>query len=219
MPRCRGGSLRMDSRTEKIAEKVIAAFAIALGLTFIYVPLFDFLESHSRQEDLSEHEQADIKSIRESQGQVAITGAVNRLMARPDVARVHVMIGEYDYPAFEIKRGKNVRPGEIGRHANISEHGYMVYIGYTRDSVGAPSERQEIKEAIRSIGSAMGGFFLLIMGFMNLAGASLKPEQKLDEKRPPHSPPPGPQPEDRTPAPREPDPVRYEGLRLVKGGD
>lgn len=209
----------MDSHTEKIAEKVIAAFAIALGLTFIYVPLLDFLEHQSRQRDFTETEQADIRSIRERQGQVAITEAVNQLMARPDVARVHVMIGEYDYPAFEIKRGKNVRPGEIGRHANSSERGYMVYIGYNRDSVGAPSESQEIKEAIRSLGSAMGGFFLIVMGLMNIAGASLKSEQKVAEKRSPHSPPPGPQPEDRTPAPRDPYPASYEGLRLVKRGD
>jgi hypothetical protein len=193
---------------------------IVLGMAFIYIPLFDFLESQSGQKHFSESEKADIQSIRESHGEIALTDAVNRLMSRPDVARVHVMIGEYDYPAFEIKRGKNVRPGEIGRHANVSEHGYMVYIGYTRDSMRAPSERQEIKDSIRSLGSVVGGLFLVFMGIINIAVPTEKLFARHEEKSSPIPSPPAPQPSHQSYESQTPQPVkRFGELKLVRSGD
>jgi hypothetical protein len=209
----------MSKRAEKVAEKIIAVFAVALGLAFFYVPLFDFIESQSRQGERSEAEKADISSIQKSPDQAAMTEVVTRLMARPDIARVHVLQGEYDYPSFEIKRGKNAHPGDIKRHVNHQESGLSVYIGYNTAPTSSVSNERSIKDSIRSIGSLTGGMFLTIMGLTIIFSSSGRMLQRAEEQSP-HLPPPlRTETSPRPPAPDKADPVRYEGLKLVKGDD
>lgn len=209
----------MEIRFEKLAEKFVGLCAIALGIMFLYVPLFDFLQNESRQKEFSETEKADIRSIHESQNQAALTEAVNRLMARPDISRVHVLKGEYEYPAFEIKLGKNSRPGEIERHVNQNEKGFWIYIGYNTSLKPSIGPEREIKETIKALGSAVGGVFLVVVGLMNLAGVSSKSDHRLDEKRPTLSSPLTPESKQVAPERVVPESIKYGGLKLVKSGN
>lgn len=210
----------MGRRTEWFTESFLSLCMIVLGLAFIYIPLFDFLGRESARQELSESEKADIRSIRESQGQMALIEAVNRLISRPDVARVQVKLGQYEYPVFEITRGKSERGTDIGRTVYQNETGFWLNIGYTRASVGAPSTRQQLKETIRSLGSVSGGIALIFMALINIFGLTQKSFERHEEERTPtpSSSPPQTSPQEINPRPHQTN-VRFGELKLVKKED
>jgi hypothetical protein len=195
------------SPSEKLGLRFFALFMIAFGLACIYVSFTDFLENQFQRKQLSESETADLKSIQESPNQAAMTEAVNRLMARPDIARVSVLRGDYAYPSYEITLAKNSRPAEIERHVKHNEKGFWIYIGYNTPS---KIPAWGIRDSIRSVGCFLGG--VLLIGF-SLVSVFFPPEkvfQRTHEERPKPHPTTHPEAETKT------TPVRYEGPRLVK---
>jgi hypothetical protein len=140
-------------------------------------------------------------------------------MARPDISRVHVLKGEYEYPALEIKLGKNSHPGEIERHVNQNEKGFWIYIGYSTVLTPAISPMHEAKEVIKILGSATGGLCLVVIGVMSLVGVSSKSERKRDEKTPSSSHPSPPELKKEMPEKEVYGPIKYGKPRLVKSED
>ncbi len=157
------------------------------------VVVHDFMQSESQKMSaISKSEKADLAMIMGSPDGAAMTEAINRLMARPDIARVHVLKGEYEYPSFEITLGKNSRPGEIQRYVNHKENGFDVSIGYGNGAkpVAAPGDAREIKESVRSIGLALLGLCLIFVGFMSITSAYSKSDNPIEERIPPPPVPP-----------------------------
>jgi hypothetical protein len=153
----------MKSEIEKITEIFLNIFGVAIGLLFVYLAGHHFLilQSRSMGNAITESQKADIQSIVQNHDPSAISLAVSRIMERPDIVRVHVLLGDIQYPSFEIRRGKNESPRDVDQWANTNENGYSVSIGYAMTKSGATSSEQDYRTTGMALGSFFGGFIAI----------------------------------------------------------
>jgi hypothetical protein len=202
----------LEKIRDEFVERVLGLFLLGFGVLFLYAPIDSLLDIHAKSKILTETERADLDSITQNLDPSAMSEAVQRLMARADVKRVRVLRGEVQYPEFDIFRGKNVSPGDIGRAVEVKTNGYWIWIGYSSTDAAASAKSREINGTITSIGSLTLGGCLFVCGLIQLfrrAKAPVKPLEETPRKRQPAPP---------APEPSEPEPVRYDGLKIVKGG-